>query len=61
MHREFYDGSVEFFDPLHIDATRAAVNRALMRGGQWFPPVERPQFGIAAVASSYKQLFLDMC
>lgn len=60
VHREFYDGSVEFFDPLDTDAMRVAVDRALKRDEQWFPFIERPQFGIAAVASKYKQIFLDI-
>jgi glycosyltransferase involved in cell wall biosynthesis len=57
VHREFYDGSVVFFDPANVEAIRFAVDDALEREGCWFAPQIKPQFGVATVADSYRQLF----
>ena len=57
VHREFYSGSVAFVNPHDIDAMRAAIDWALQNSEQWFPHFKKPQFGLAAVANAYKELF----
>jgi glycosyltransferase involved in cell wall biosynthesis len=57
VHREFYSGSAAFVDPFDVAAMRLAIDWALQNSEQWFPNSKRPQFGIAAVANAYRELF----
>lgn len=55
-HREFYDGSVTYFDPLDTEAISAAIDQALERQGRWSnSPLPARRF--ADVATDYLRLF----
>ncbi|WP_419816370.1 glycosyltransferase [Glacieibacterium sp.] len=58
VHREFYDGDVDFFDPLNTNAMVAALNRAFDRPRGWHPePSTRPRPGLIQVGQQYNELF----
>jgi glycosyltransferase involved in cell wall biosynthesis len=61
VHREFYDGRVEFFDPRDSGNIRSAIDAALERPGRWFTEgtrAERRSF--ADVARDYRNLFQSL-
>jgi glycosyltransferase involved in cell wall biosynthesis len=58
-HREFYDGLVEFFPPLDVDAIAHAIDRALARTGRW-SDASLPTRSFADVAADYLKLFTDI-
>jgi glycosyltransferase involved in cell wall biosynthesis len=61
VHREFYDGSVRFFDPLNEDDMVASLNDALAQEGHWPRTVPLvPQLSFPDVAGRYRALFLRL-
>jgi hypothetical protein len=59
-HREFYEGKVEFFDPLHLDEITIAINKTILENP--IRPVANYQHDRTQidVAKNYKNFFESM-
>lgn len=60
VHREFYEGMVEFFPPTDEGALVDALDRAFARKGDWTPHRPPPKRSFADVAAAYSELFSSL-
>jgi glycosyltransferase involved in cell wall biosynthesis len=60
-HREFYEGKVEYFDPLHFDAMTIAIDQIIL--GNAIRPSNNYQTDRSQVdvAKDYKNIFKSIC
>lgn len=56
-HREFYEGKVDFFNPLYPDGMIEAINQAILRDNVWHPQDCKPDRTHVEVARDYQKLF----
>jgi glycosyltransferase involved in cell wall biosynthesis len=59
-HREFYNGRVSFFNPLHLEDITYSINVAIEKNGLWYSLPDDTVRTFGDVAGDYRKLFLDL-
>lgn len=59
-HREFYNGRVSFFNPLHLEDITYSINVAIEKSGLWYSLPDDNVRTFSDVASDYRKLFMDL-